>query len=640
MCSDKPDPVDLLRQITETVTAERTGVSEALLQAIVTSMPAVLAVIDPQGMVLWPNRTAAGPSVRDVVGRSMFDLMPTADQANARAAFERVVSTNRPDRYIGFGPGSRGPRSRYDTWLGPITRDKQVIAIALITRDVSEEWELYETLRDREQRLSVVLRAAGMGTWRFDAHALTIELDENARGIYGLTSGRLSSRVFTTSHIHPDDRDAVDQQALAAVAELRPYVSRNRIIRADGKVRWVEITGSPIVDERRQLAGLMGTVTDITERRDLEERMFQAQRLDAVGQLTAGIAHNFNNLLAAIMPTLSIIEKEVRPDSVSLVRGASQATERAASLIRQLMTFSGRNPKQERRVEVTGALVERTFQLCRSTFDRGISLQLEIQPDLPAVRVDAGQIDQALLNLLLNARDAVREANPADPEIRVRVSCEPGTVVAEQQRVLIVVADNGPGIPVSLREKIFDPFFTTKSVGSGTGLGLSTAYAIARDHGGDLRYEDETGRGARFTLSLPAVDATPAITVESPRSSTRMQGTVLVVDDEALVRETVARVLDDEGFTVFTAGSVEQALVVVAARAEVEVVLLDLNMPGTPWRTLVANIRRDHPTVRIVAFSGGTTLHDLVLDGWLAKPASPEEIIEAIIKATARRVAT
>lgn len=595
-------------------------------------MPAILAVIDPQGHVLWVNRTdSAGVPVAEMLGRSMYDLIPPDDQATARTAVERVVNTNRPDRFVSFGPGLRGPRSRYDTWLRPIAQDNRVIAVALITHDVSEEWELYEALRDREQRLSMVLRAAGMGTWRFDAQSLTIDLDENARAIYGITDARLHSRVFTATHIHPDDRQAVDQKALAAAAEGRPYISRNRIVRTDGTIRWVEITGGPIADDRGKLVGLMGTVVDITDRRELEAQALQAQRLDAVGQLTAGIAHNFNNLLAAIIPTLSLIEGEVLPASRSLVGGALQATERAASLIRQLMTLAGRRSNQDRRVEATGTLIQRTVELCRSTFDRRIALHVEVQPDLPTVRVDVGQIEQALLNLLLNARDAVCEANVTAPEVRVRVTCEPAKLPAQ---IEIVVSDNGPGVPTALRDQIFDPFFTTKPVGSGTGLGLSTAYAIARDHEGDLRCDD-VGTGAKFTLVLPAVEAAPMISTVSPRSETRMHGTVLVVDDEALVRDAVSRVLSDEGFKVSTADTVEQALVRVAAQPEVGVVLLDLNMPGASWRTLVSALRRDYPAVRVVAFTGGTTPKDHTVDGWLAKPASPQAIVDAISKVLA-----
>ncbi|HEX5061330.1 MAG TPA: PAS domain S-box protein [Kofleriaceae bacterium] len=585
------------------------------LRAIVESMPARLSVIDPSAVFLWTNHPHS-----KVLGHSMFEYMPEPDHAQARAAIERVLQSGRADRFSGHGPGNRGPHSRYESWIAPI--GSPIIALALISRDVSEEWELYDELRDREQRLSLVLRAAGMGMWRFDLRTHTVEFDEAARAIYGFTVSRMDSLTFTTNHIHPDDRAEADRKALESARTRIPYSAQNRIIRTDGQQRWVEVTGSPILDEAGQLVAIMGTITDITERREVEARARQAQRLDAVGSLTAGIAHNFNNMLAAIMPTLSMIEGDVSPISAPLVRGASLATERAAQLVRQLMTFAGRNGNRLRTVEAPGPLVERTVALCRSTFDRVIELRVTIEPELPAICVDVGQIEQALLNLLLNARDAVADATP--PIIQVRVTH------ASEREIQIVVEDNGPGVPEELRERIFDPFFTTKHVGAGTGLGLATAYAIAREHGGAISCGGESGRGAQFTMTIPGVDLAPTVADPVVRGRGRAQGTVLVVDDDAIVRETVARVLRDAGFTIHTADSADQAIIVLGRQPGVDAVLLDLNMPGSSWRTVVRTLRQDHPKARVVAFTGGVTARDNSVDGWLIKPAHPDAIIDAI----------
>lgn len=621
---------ELLRAIAKLASSETPDEEAAVYRALVEHMPARLAVIDPAGIILWKNHST------DMLGRPLFDLMAVDDQADARAAVERVVRTGKSDRFVGFGPGIRGPRSRYENWLAPIGEPGRIIALALISRDVSEEWELHEALRDREQRLSLVLRAAGMGMWRFDFPTKTVELDEHARAIYGVTTARLDSKTFTTTHIHPDDRAEVDQRALDAAVARRAYVAQNRVVRTDGLLRWVEITGSPIVDEAGKLVALMGTVADITERRELESRARQAQRLDAVGSLTAGIAHNFNNVLAAILPALSLIERDVSPRSLSLVRGASLATERAADLVRQLMTFAGRNLNRARTVESPGLLVERTIALCRSTFDRAIDLRVTLDAALPSILVDVGQIEQALLNLLLNARDAVSEAGRSAPMVHVRVVGVPHPEDAARRAISIVVEDNGPGVPDELRDRIFDPFFTTKPVGAGTGLGLATAYAIAREHGGELTCNGEVGQGARFTLLIPAVDGAPLADPPVTRASVRSQGTVLIVDDDPFVRETVARVLADAGFTVHTADNAERGAAALAAEPAIDAVLLDLNMPGVSWRSVVSAIRRDHPATRVVAFTGGITARDRSVDGWLAKPASPEAIVEAINDAIAR----
>jgi PAS domain S-box-containing protein len=620
-----PDDLTVLRAIAATVSHDPSH--ERVASAVLAHMPAFLVVVGIDGRCLWLNRR--GPGADAIVGRSLFDFTDPESLPGMQAAFDRVARTGQTERYIGLGPGRRGARSRFENIVAPVTIDGQVVALVQITRDVSEEWELYEALRDRDQRLSLVLDAAGMGTWRFDVAARTVELDERARAIYGVDRPRLDSLTFTRTYIHPDDRAVADEVALASLRDRRPYSAENRIVRSDGQERWVAITGSPILGDHGVVLALMGTVIDVTERHEREVRARQVQRLEAVGQLTAGVAHNFNNVLAAIVPTLALVEPRVDASLVPLVRGAAQAASRAADLIGELMTFSGdRAPKKT--IEHPRTVVERALQLCRPTFDRGIDLVVELARDLPAIHADAAQIEQALLNLLLNARDAVLDSGRSAPRVTVRVAAAPPAVA-------ITVEDNGPGVSEELRDRVFDPFFTTKEVGRGTGLGLSTAYAIAREHGGRLRYEHAPGGGARFTLELPAstAEAQPAAAVAAMERAS--SGHVLVVDDEPLVRSSVAAALEINGLEVTTAGSGEEALEVLARTRGIALVLLDINMPGMPWRETLKAIRAIAPTARVLVFTGGVHERDDTVDGWLAKPASPDELLGAITRTLAAR---
>ncbi|MCX5745484.1 MAG: ATP-binding protein [Proteobacteria bacterium] len=594
-----------------------------LVRAVTSSMPATLLLLDAEHRILWINRISPGRALGDILGTSLVDYATPADRDEMRATFARVLRTGQPDRVVGYGPGKRGPRSRYENWVAPIERQGTPIALAVITRDVSEEWELYEALRDREHRLSLVLDAAGMGTWRLDMQTRVLEFDERARAIYGLPDGRVDALAFTTTKIHPDDRAAADQAARAAMTERRSYASENRVFGPEGQVRWVAITGSPVIDEQGHIVALLGTVMDITIRREHEARARQTQRLEAVGQLTAGIAHNFNNVLAAIMPTLAIVEREVKPTSIPLVRRTAEATSRAAELVQQLLFFAGRSRPNARTRETASTLVERTLQLCRPTFGHGIALEIELAEGLPEVLVDPGQLEQALLNLLLNARDAVEGVR--DPTVTIRATAASD----EGAAIVITVEDNGPGVADEARERLFDPFFTTKDLGRGTGLGLSTAYAIAREHGGSLRYEPAPRGGACFSLVIPAASGEPTTASSTAR-------VVLVVDDDEAVRTAVMAVLADDGYRVRSAEHGAQAIAAFATPPAIDAVLLDLNMPGTSWREVVEVIRRTSATTRVVAFTGGVTTPSELVDGWLTKPAGPEAILDAIGRALAK----
>jgi PAS domain S-box-containing protein len=504
------DPQDeLLRAIAALAPDASAAVDPAFLRAAMGLMPVLLTITTaaPEYRFLWVNRTIPGFTMADVLGRPMRDVVSPRDWPQTEAALERCVRSREPDRYIGYGPGRSGLRSRYENWIAPIVVGQSVVAIATATRDVSEEWAVQERLFDREQRLSLALQAAGMGMWRFDLASKTLELDERARATFGVRQAVVPAAQFTAAHIHPEDRAQVDARALEAVRTGRSYRSENRILHEDGSLRWVSVTGAPVRDEQGQVVALLGTVTDVTERHDLELRSRQTQKLEALGQLTAGVAHNFNNMLAAIVPTLEIVESEVSPRSVPLVQGAAEAAERAAQLVRDLVTFAGKAHHQERRDEEPRDVIERTLRLCRPTFDREIRLTVDVEPNLPRVHVDSRQIEQALLNVLLNARDAVRIRGS---HVTVRARLEGGD--AGPRCVSLSVEDDGPGMDDAVRERVFDPFFTTKDVGRGTGLGLSMAYAIVREHGGSLECESAPGRGATFTLRLPL--ASPGASLE------------------------------------------------------------------------------------------------------------------------------
>lgn len=600
--------------------------SAAFLRSVLAHMPALCSAIAPDGRFLYVNRTIPGLTAQEVYGKTVFDFTAPAMHQAARDAMERVMRTRQPDGYVGVGPGKNGPASRYQNWLGPIVAHGEVVALTLITQDVSDEYAVQLQLEESEERLRMALEASGLGMWRANMHTGELVIDERLQAIY-LTDRLEFEQGGFDKFLHPDDRDRVNAAATSAFEGGAPYQTENRILRGDGSVGWVAGTGAVVNDADGEPVTMIGTIQDITERRALEEKLLRAQKLEAVGQLTAGIAHNFNNMLASILPTLELIQDDVQPRNAELVVGAKEAARRAAEMVRELLLFAGRRPLSRKAIDVE-PLLEHVLRLCRTTFDRAIRLDVHVEPDLPPIAVEAPQIEQALMNMLINARDALLDAEVSAAEVRVLVDVDD-----ETKHVRIRVIDNGPGMPADVRDRVFEPFFTTKRVGRGTGLGLSTTYGIVREHDGELWCDSAPGRGTTFTVLLPAAEREVQPDVEEPVAAPVGRGTLLIVDDEAVVRSVVVRVLQDAGFQALDAADGAAALETLAANPDVRLVVLDLNMPGPPWREVVAAIRSDHADTKVLAYTGKLGQGELDgVDGVVEKPAEPHQLIEAIAK--------
>jgi signal transduction histidine kinase len=342
----------------------------------------------------------------------------------------------------------------------------------------------------------------------------------------------------------------------------------------------------------------------------VQRQLQQAQRLEAVGQLTAGIAHNFNNLLQANLANISLAMEEAPPQAQGFLRDAETAARRGAELVRQLMLFARAEEKEPNFQAVDlEAAVRNTVSLCRKTFDRRIELQVEIPPDLPLVRADAGQLDQALLNLYLNARDALEGMERQRPCIRTaaRQLRQPGPgEQAPRDYVRLEVMDNGAGMDPRTRERIFEPFFTTKDVGRGTGLGLATVYGILQRHQGWIECQSQAGQGTLFSLYLPiAAEGRPPRQAPDEAEMPRGAETLLVIDDEELVRHSTVRVFARLGYQVLEAPDGPRGLELFAQHGDrIDLVLLDLSMPGLPGREVLAQMKAQRPGLKVVLFTG------------------------------------
>jgi nitrogen-specific signal transduction histidine kinase len=404
----------------------------------------------------------------------------------------------------------------------------------------------------------------------------------------------------------------------------------------DGSVRCLFSLGRSVTDAKGRVVKVLGGQVDVTAQRALEEQLRQSQKMEAIGSLTAGIAHNFNNMLTVILPTLELTAKLLPPERVSLLREATHAARRAAEMVHQLMTYAGQSDAHERGVHDIGAVIDASVGICTRVFEPHIALEAHHDGPPAAVVCNAVQLEQVLVNLLVNARDAVNDAQRAEGG-RVLVRSRIANVLRDdghvQRCALIEVIDNGTGMSEAVRARVFEPFFTTKAHGRGTGLGLAMSFAIVRDLGGTLSCESSPGVGTTFTILLP-VTSEPLSRPKSNAPLTMPAGhRVLIVDDEQAVRMTLQYVLADAGLSVVSAESGKLALELLRTRAaEIDVVLLDRSMPGGPGESFVPAIRELAPHARIIFLSGGTVDGRLaaMVDAVVPKPVTGPALLDAI----------
>ncbi len=375
------------------------------------------------------------------------------------------------------------------------------------------------------------------------------------------------------------------------------------------------------------MTGLLGCLLDVTERRRLDEQLQQSQRLDAVGQLSAGVAHNFNNLLAALIPALELTARR-SPDCAPLLEDLLGAAQGAAEVVRQLTAFAGGGRGAGGATDAA-ALARRVADLARAVLDRAIVLEV-VTPEAPVlVQVDGGELEQALMNLVLNARDALEGAIVLGRSARIRIEVS----AAADARVRVRVTDSGAGMSDEVRRRAVEPFFTTKPPGRGTGLGLSSVYAMVTARGGALEIASQPGSGTTIDLLLRPAASAPRAAAPGRRAAGGSGEVVLLIDDDATVRRAISAVLESGGYRVRGIGDPHEALAVFAADpAAFAVAIVDHSMPGLSGHALLDRMLAIAPTFRAISFSG----HDVQLNGaraQLAKPVSSDTLL-----ATVRRV--
>jgi PAS domain S-box-containing protein len=408
--------------------------------------------------------------------------------------------------------------------------------------------------------------------------------------------------------------------------------------------RWLQTVADPMLREAGGWTGAIFILSDITERKHLQEQLQQSQKMEAVGRLAGGVAHDFNNLLTAVTGNVSLLlagKAEQDPDREMLL-AIDQAAWRAAELTSQLLKFSRRSTPRLLPIDVRICL-EEVAALLRRTIDPRITMEVRSAPDLWVIQADSGQINQVLMNLCLNARDAMPEGGHLlleaenvvvnEEQARQSVQARPG------QFARLRVSDSGRGIPPDVLPHVFEPFFTTKGLGEGTGLGLATVFGVVGQHEGWVECSSTVNQGTCFTLYLPRCEsaARPIMPAAAPRAPVGTE-TILLADDDVMVRSVGQEILRRYGYKVLPAEDGERAAAIYSQEQDrIDLVILDLSMPRVSWRDTLRHLLQINPRVRVLLASGHTgQIHEPAAEGvvgFLTKPYRSEDLAAAVRKA-------
>jgi two-component system cell cycle sensor histidine kinase/response regulator CckA len=638
--------------VTERRAAEQVVIrSERRLQTIIDAEPACVKLVAPDGLLLDVNRAGLEmigvDHLAQVVGRPVINLVHPEDRGRYLAMHEAATggSPGRLEfRIVGLGGEERWVDSHAVPFDISTDQGEKRPAVLSVTSDITERVRAQHALHDAEERMRFALEASRLGIWDTNLQTGVSYWSETCEVLHGLERGTFG-KTFAAfiDRVHPEDRETVLQTIDNAVRERRDADIEYRTLWPDGIEHRISSTAHFFYDEAGVPLRGAGVSIDVTERRSLEEQLRQSHKMEAIGLLAGGIAHDFNNLLTAIggyteMVFHTLDGNDARREDLNEV---AKATKRAAALTRQLLAVSRRQILQPTVVDVN-AMVAEVQKLLRRTIPENISLQLELSPVLDPVRADRGQLEQVVLNLAINAGDAM----PQGGHLRLATdTVDVDEAWAKHHRpmpggryVRLTVSDTGSGMTLETQSHIFEPFFTTKERGKGTGLGLATVYGIVKQSEGFIWVESEVGRGTTFEIYLPIVHepVEPPVHVAAPVDVAGGSQTILLAEDDGAVRRLARDVLASQGYTVLDARDGDDALAIARRYPNaIHLLIADVVMPGLSGRDLAARLTVERPDVRVLYTSGYTENvmtrsgfeHGLTL---LAKPFLPNDLLRKV----------
>jgi len=569
-------------------------------------------MLDPHGIITNWNAGAKrikGYEAEEVVGRHFEMFYPPEDRKAGKPALA-LETAREKGRFEAEGWRLRKDGNRFlaSVVIDALYEEGELIGFAKITRDVTERAEVADALRESERHFRLLVNGVtDYALYMLDPSGIVTNWNAGGQRIKGYSPEEIIGQHFSRFYSEADQAAGRPARALRLALENGRYEEEGWRVRKDGTFFWASVVIDPIRDDDNKLLGFAKITRDISERREAQQNMEKVQRqlaesqkLDALGQLTGGVAHDFNNLLMIIAGGLHTLKKIAGDDAKGLraVQAIETASQRGAALTRQLLSFARRQNVNPQTVD----LMDRIYSI-RDVLDTGlgssVELLLEVDEGVWPVTVDPAEFETALVNLVINARDAM----PKGGSVKVRANnAHIDDGIRKGDYVAIAVRDTGVGIPPDLIAKVFDPFFTTKPVGKGTGLGLSQVHGFAHQAGGTVAVTSELGQGTTFTIHLPRSE--PVAKVTEIEVNSIGGGTVLLVEDNPDVATTSIGLLEQLGYSVRWVSDAEAALKAID-RDGIDLVVSDIVMSGImDGLGLARSIKQRHPLLPILLATG------------------------------------
>jgi PAS domain S-box-containing protein len=610
-------------------------------------------MLDPTGLVISWNPGAErfkGYTRDEIVGRHFSQFYTEEDvKAGLPSRALHVAATEGRFEHEGWRVRKDGSRFWAYVVIDPI-RDEggELVGYAKITRDLTERRKAEEDLRRSEEQFRLLVQSVSdYAIYMLDPHGRVSSWNLGAQRIKGYTPQEIIGEHFGRFYSEEEQTAGIPALGLATAQRDGRWETEGWRVRKDGSRFWAHVIIDAIRDDAGEAVGFAKITRDITERRDAQrqleearEALFQSQKMEAVGQLTGGVAHDFNNLLTVIIGGLETAQRSKLSDTVRFNRAIDMslhAAQRAAGLTARLLAFSRKQPLQPKPTDLN-LLVRNMTDLLHRTIGEQIELEGVLSPRLWTVEVDQNQLESAIINLAVNARDAMPKGGKLILETANTLLDESykatDSEVIPGQYVVIAVTDTGEGIPKSSLQRVFEPFFTTKELGQGTGLGLSMVYGFVKQSGGHVTIYSEEGQGTTVKLYFPRYHgAGEEPVVEEAALPTGSEGeVVLVVEDNVDVRAFSVMSLTELGYRVIEAGEAEAALTVLRSGERVDLLFTDVVLPGRSGRELADEAQRVRPGLKVLyttGYSRNAIIHHGRLDAdvqLLSKPFTFEQL--------------